>query len=228
MRGFGNLIEGYGRFRANQCSATRDHWQQLVEGQSPRALIVACCDSRADPATIFDADPGDIFVVRNVANLVPPFEPTEGRDGVSAAIEFAVTQLNVPEIVVMGHEKCGGISAVLTGRFHDARVGEGGLIDRWMSQIDESARPIAQEHGTGPEAHRLLDDLVGPTGPGGVIFSLQDGQAWASWPTAGFHLRLGPRDDVAEMMKDFVAQVEMGKRLTGETQPDAPRRISPA
>ncbi len=160
MRGFGNLIEGYGRFRANQCSATRDHWQQLVEGQSPRALIVACCDSRADPATIFDADPGDIFVVRNVANLVPPFEPTEGRDGVSAAIEFAVTQLNVPEIVVMGHEKCGGISAVLTGRFHDARVGEGGLIDRWMSQIDESARPIAQEHGTGPEAHRLLEEAA--------------------------------------------------------------------
>ena len=160
MRGFGNLIEGYGRFRANQCSATRDHWQQLVEGQSPRALIVACCDSRADPATIFDADPGDIFVVRNVANLVPPFEPTEGRDGVSAAIEFAVTQLHVPEIVVMGHEKCGGISAVLTGRFHDARVGEGGLIDRWMSQIDESARPIAQEHGTGPEAHRLLEEAA--------------------------------------------------------------------
>ena len=160
MRGFGNLIEGYGRFRANQCSATRDHWQQLVEGQSPRALIVACCDSRADPATIFDADPGDIFVVRNVANLVPPFEPTEGRDGVSAAIDFAVTQLNVPEIVVMGHEKCGGISAVLTGRFHDARVGEGGLIDRWMSQIDESARPIAQEHGSCPEAHRLLEEAA--------------------------------------------------------------------
>jgi carbonic anhydrase len=160
VRGFGNLIEGYGRFRANQCSATRDHWQQLVEGQSPRALIVACCDSRADPATIFDADPGDIFVVRNVANLVPPFEPGEGRDGVSAAIEFAVTQLNVPEIVVMGHEKCGGISAVLTGRFHDAPVGEGGLIDRWMSQIDESARPLAQEHGTGPEAHRLLEEAA--------------------------------------------------------------------
>ena len=160
MRGFGNLIEGYGRFRANQCSATRDHWQQLVEGQSPRALIVACCDSRADPATIFDADPGDIFVVRNVANLVPPFEPTEGRDGVSAAIEFAVTQLHVPEIVVMGHEKCGGISAVLTRRFHDAPVGEGGLMDRWMSQIDESARPIAQEHGTGPEAHRLLEEAA--------------------------------------------------------------------
>ena len=160
MRGFGNLIEGYGRFRANQCSATRDHWQQLVEGQSPRALIVACCDSRADPATIFDADPGDIFVVRNVANLVPPFEPTEGRDGVSAAIEFAVTQLHVPEIVVMGHEKCGGISAVLTRRFHDAPVGEGGLMDRWMSQIDESARPIAQEHGTGSEAHRLLEEAA--------------------------------------------------------------------
>ena len=160
MRGFGNLIEGYGRFRANQCSATREQWQQLVEGQTPRAVIVACCDSRADPATIFDADPGDIFVVRNVANLVPPFEPTEGRDGVSAAIEFAVTQLNVPEIVVMGHEKCGGISAVLTGRFQNARVGEGGFIDRWMSQIDESARAIAQEHGTGPEAQRLLEQAA--------------------------------------------------------------------
>ena len=157
MRGYGNLIDGYRRFRANQSGPKREQWQQLAEGQSPRAVIIACCDSRADPATIFDADPGDIFVVRNVANLAPPFEPNGARDGVSAAIEYGVTQLNVPEIVVMGHEKCGGISAALTGRFHDARAGEGGFIDRWMSQIDESAQAIAQKHGASPEAHRLLE-----------------------------------------------------------------------
>jgi len=160
VRGYGNLIDGYRRFRANQSSTAREHWQQLVEGQSPRAVIIACSDSRADPAIIFDADPGDIFVVRNVANLAPPFEPNGARDGVSAAIEYGVTQLHVPEIVVMGHEKCGGISAALTGRFHDARAGEGGFIDRWMSQIDESAQAIAQKHGSSPEAHRLLEEAA--------------------------------------------------------------------
>jgi carbonic anhydrase len=160
VRGYGNLIDGYRRFRANQSNSTREQWQQLAEGQSPRAVIIACSDSRADPATIFDADPGDIFVVRNVANLVPPFEPSGARDGVSAAIEYAVTQLNTPEIVVMGHEKCGGISAVLTGHYRDARVGEGGLIDRWMSQIEEPASAIAREHGTSPEAHRLLEEAA--------------------------------------------------------------------
>src|SRR5439155_11731723 len=110
--------------------------------------------------TIFDADPGDIFVVRNVANLVPPFEPDGGLDGVSAAIEFAVNQLRVREIVVMGHEKCGGISAVLTGRFENAPAGEGGFIDRWMSQIGESAQAIAKANGSGPEAHRLLEEAA--------------------------------------------------------------------
>ena len=160
MRGYGNLIDGYRRFRANQSGIEREQWQQLVEGQSPRALIIACSDSRADPAIIFDADPGDIFVVRNVANLAPPFEPKGARDGVSAAIEYGVTQLHVPEIVVMGHEKCGGVSAALTGRFHHARAGEGGFIDRWMSQIEDSAQAIAQEHGSSPEAHRLLEEAA--------------------------------------------------------------------
>ena len=160
MRGFGNLIDGYRRFRAKQSQATREQWKQLAEGQSPRAAIIACSDSRADPATIFDADPGEIFVVRNVANLVPPFEANGGRHGVSAAIEFAVTQLNVPEIVVMGHERCGGISAALTGQFHDAPEGKGGFIHRWMSQIDESARAIAQTHGRGDEGHRLLEEAA--------------------------------------------------------------------
>jgi carbonic anhydrase len=158
VRGFGNLVDGYRRFRTSQSSETQKQWEELVEGQSPRAVIIACCDSRADPATIFDADPGDIFVVRNVANLVPRFEPDGAVDGVSAAIEYAVNQLDVPEIVVMGHEHCGGISAALSGRFREARAGEGGFIGRWISQIDESARTIAEAHGGSPEAHRLLEE----------------------------------------------------------------------
>ena len=159
MRGFGNLIDGYRRFRSKQ-SGAREQWEQLAEGQAPRACIIACCDSRADPATIFDTDPGEIFVVRNVANLVPPFEASGGRHGVSAALEFAVTQLNVPEIVVMGHERCGGINAALTGRFHGAPAGEGGFVHRWMSQIDAPAESIAKEHGTGETAQRMLEEAA--------------------------------------------------------------------
>lgn len=198
MRGFGNLIEGYRRFRARQSRATREQWQQLAEGQAPRAVIIACSDSRADPATIFDTDPGEIFVVRNVANLVPPFEANGGRHGVSAAIEFAVTQLNVPEIVVMGHERCGGISAALTGQFHDAPAGEGGFIHRWMSQIDASADAIAKAHGTGDEGQKLLEEasirqsmanlrtfpFVAEREENGTLFilgchfSIRDGELW--------------------------------------------------
>jgi carbonic anhydrase len=159
MRGFGNLIDGYRRFRSKQ-SGAKEQWEQLAEGQSPRACIIACCDSRADPATIFDADPGEIFVVRNVANLVPPFEASGGRHGVSAALEFAVTQLNVPEIVVMGHERCGGITAALTGKFHGAAAGEGGFVHKWMSQINEPATEIAGHHGTGDDAQRMLEEVA--------------------------------------------------------------------
>lgn len=158
MKGFGNLLEGYLRFRSNRFESERPRWRKLAEGQTPRAIIIACCDSRADPATIFDTDPGEIFVVRNVANLVPPFEPDGGRHGVSAALEFAVTQLKVPEIVVMGHESCGGIGAALTGCFHEAAPGEGGFVARWMSQIEERAGAIAAEHGVGPEAAHMLEE----------------------------------------------------------------------
>jgi carbonic anhydrase len=159
MQGFGNLLEGYRRFRANRFETERERWQQLAEGQSPRAVVIACSDSRADPATIFDTDPGEIFVVRNVANLVPPFETGGGRHGVSAALEFAVTQLNVPEIMVMGHERCGGITAALTGMFHGAAAGEGGFVHKWMSQIEAPAEMIARQHGTGEDAQRELEEV---------------------------------------------------------------------
>ncbi|MBN9981001.1 carbonic anhydrase, partial [Listeria monocytogenes] len=83
----------------------------MSKGQSPKVMVIACSDSRVDPAQIFDTSPGEIFVVRNVANLVPPFELDGRRHGVSAALEFAVTQLEVSEIVVMGHGQCGGVHA---------------------------------------------------------------------------------------------------------------------
>ncbi|WP_037501436.1 carbonic anhydrase [Sphingomonas jaspsi] len=159
MEGFGNLLAGYRRFRENRYEAEKGRWRELAEGQSPRAIIIACCDSRADPATIFDTDPGEIFVVRNVANLVPPFEGGGGRHGVSAALEFAVTQLKVPEVVVMGHERCGGIMAALTGCFHDAPAGEGGFVANWMSQIEGPAHEIAQSHGTDEAAARVLEEV---------------------------------------------------------------------
>ena len=160
MQGFGNLLQGYRRFRTNRYETEKGMWKELAEGQSPCAVVIACSDSRADPATIFDSDPGDIFVIRNVANLVPPFEANGGRHGVSAALEFAVTQLEVPEIVVMGHERCGGIQAALTGCFHGAAAGEGGFVHRWMSQIEEPAIQIAEAHGTGPEAARELEEVA--------------------------------------------------------------------
>ena len=158
MEGFGNLLAGYRRFRDQKVSGEEVKWTELAEGQSPRAIIIACSDSRVDPAVIFDADPGEIFVVRNVANLVPPFEANEGRHGVSAALEFAVTQLKVPEIIVMGHERCGGIMAALTGCFHDAPAGEGGFVHRWMEQVSQSAKKISAEHGQGEDAARMLEE----------------------------------------------------------------------
>ena len=111
MTDFATLIDGYRRFRSAGWQHERQRWAELAESQSPKVMVIACSDSRVDPATIFDASPGQMFVVRNVANLVPPFELSEGRHGVSAALEFAVTQLEVPEIVVMGHGGCGGCMA---------------------------------------------------------------------------------------------------------------------
>ena len=156
-----SLLDGYRRFRRDNWAHARARWATLAEGQSPAVMIIACCDSRADPAMIFDAHPGEIFVVRNVANLVPPYEELGGRHGVSAALEFAVTQLNVSEILVMGHGKCGGVEAALSGRFADAPAGEGGFIHRWMELLDEPCREIAAHSDDDrPAALRLEEAAV--------------------------------------------------------------------
>ena len=157
MTDFTDLLDGYQRFRTSEYRRHRERWEDLREGQSPRVMVIACSDSRVDPARIFDTVPGEIFVVRNVANLVPPFEDDASRHGVSAALEFAVTQLEVPEIVVMGHGACGGVSASLSQRFKGAPNGEGGFIAHWVDMLDAARDRIVAEHGHGPEAVRALE-----------------------------------------------------------------------
>ena len=141
------LIDGYRRFRQTGWARERERWSELAEGQSPRVMVIACSDSRVDPSQIFDAGPGEMFVVRNVAALVPPYETGGGRPGGSAALEFAVTQLEVEEVVVMGHGFCGGCAAALTGQFDDAPHGEGRFIANWIELLREARDKVRSEHG---------------------------------------------------------------------------------
>lgn len=146
MTRFAELIDGYHRFREDGWKRERERWSELAEGQRPRVMIIACSDSRVDPTQIFDVKPGEIFVVRNVANLSPPFETAPGHHGVSAALEFAVTQLEVEEIVVMGHGSCGGCAAALTGQFDDAPHGAGHFISEWVELLREARDKVRSEH----------------------------------------------------------------------------------
>jgi carbonic anhydrase len=155
MIDFKAMIDGYRRFRSGDWSRQRERWSELADGQDPKLMVIACSDSRVDPTQIFDASPGEMFVVRNVANLVPPFELGGGRHGVSAALEFAVTQLEVPEIVVIGHGQCGGVAASLSRRFEGAKPGEGGFIAHWVDLLDEARDRIVAEHGD--HAHTLME-----------------------------------------------------------------------
>ncbi len=157
MTDFNGLLDGYHRFKDTGWRQQRERWSELAEAQSPKLMVIACSDSRVDPTIIFDTSPGEIFMVRNVANMVPPFETTPGRHGVSAALEFAVTQLEIPEIVVLGHQSCGGCAAALTQRFEDKEPGEGGFIASWMSLLDDARERVVAEHGEGPEAIRALE-----------------------------------------------------------------------
>ena len=146
------LIEGYARFRANDWTRERDRWSELAEGQSPKVMILSCADSRVDPAQIFDASPGEMFVVRNIAALAPPYETSSGFHGVSAALEFAVTQLRVEEILVMGHGLCGGCAAALTGQFEGTSPGEGHFIADWVRMLDSARDEIKHRYPTLNEA----------------------------------------------------------------------------
>ena len=153
-----DMIEGYKRFRETGWKRERERWSQLAEGQSPKVMVLACSDSRVEPAQIFDAKPGEMFVVRNVANLVPPFETTGGYHGVSAALEFAVTQLEVEEILVLGHGFCGGCAAALTGQFDEADHGEGHFIAAWVEILREARDRVRSSHAElGREAFLAME-----------------------------------------------------------------------
>jgi carbonic anhydrase len=140
------LIEGYRRFRENDWAGERERWSELAEGQSPQVMILSCADSRVDPATIFNARPGEIFVARNIAGLAPPYETSSGFHGVSAALEFAVTQIEVGEILVMGHGLCGGCAASLTGQFDDTEPGQGHFIADWVRMLDGARDKVRARH----------------------------------------------------------------------------------
>ena len=146
MAQFTDLLEGYHHFRTTEWQEERERWSELAEGQSPKVMVIACSDSRVEPAIIFDARPGEMFVVRNIAALAPPYETTPGHHGVSAALEFAVTQLEVEEIVVLGHGLCGGCAAALTGQFDSAEHGAGRFIANWVKMLDEARDAVKADH----------------------------------------------------------------------------------
>ncbi len=140
------LLSGYRRFREGHWAEAKAEYEALAaEGQRPHTLVVACSDSRADPALIFDTAPGQLFVVRNVANLVPPYEPDGRLHGVSAALEFGVKVLGVSRIVVMGHAHCGGVNAMLNGTPENCRD----FVAPWVAQGEPVVRRVAE--GVGPD-----------------------------------------------------------------------------
>lgn len=135
------LLSGYRRFRQGHWAEAKAEYEALAAGgQKPHTLIVACSDSRTDPALVFDAAPGQLFVVRNVANLVPPYEPDSHLHGVSAALEFGVKVLNVERIVIMGHAHCGGVTAMLHGAPADCQD----FVAPWVAQGASAVRRIAE------------------------------------------------------------------------------------
>jgi carbonic anhydrase len=146
------LIEGFRRFREQRFENNDSLYQQLVkEGQTPKILVIACCDSRVDPALVFDCDPGDLFVIRNVGNLVPPLEGRSGHHGTTAAIEYGVSTLGVKHIIVLGHAHCGGINALVkTGG-----VGTpGSYIDDWMCLVESARADVMAEMPDAPLAEQ--------------------------------------------------------------------------
>jgi carbonic anhydrase len=137
------LLDGYSMFRRGRLPTEQSRYRDLAErGQAPQTMIIGCCDSRVSPEVIFDAGPGELFVVRNVANLVPPYSPDDAYHGVSAAVEYAVTVLLVQHIVVLGHARCGGIRA-----FADNAPG-GDFIGRWISLLAPAAATVSSISST--------------------------------------------------------------------------------
>jgi carbonic anhydrase len=149
-----DLLDGHTRFRTGYWRRHKKRFFELAkQGQQPSAMVIACSDSRVSPELIFDVAPGEIFVVRNVSNLVPPYAPDTGKHGTSAALEFAVTGLGVKNIVVLGHSQCGGIRALMEG----PKAQHGDFIDSWMA-IAKTARARVCDSPEAPADFSALCD----------------------------------------------------------------------
>ncbi len=201
-----DLMTGYQRFRDHRYAVEERHYREIAEGQSPSTMVIGCADSRVDPATIFDAKPGELFVVRNIAALVPPFEENGTYHGTSAAIEFAVTSLKVQRIVVLGHGLCGGIAASLAAA--DQRP-VGKFIGPWVAMLnsirDQLLEQTPSSHGeirqkalermaiqqslenlmTFPFVSKVVED--GCLKLEGAWFSIAEGKLqWLDWDSGTF------------------------------------------
>jgi len=138
-----HLLTGYANFMSGRYAREEGRYRELAaSGQNPTTMIIACCDSRSAPETIFDAGPGELFVLRNVANLVPTYQPDGGQHGTSAAIEYAVKALGISNIVVMGHGRCGGIRAALDPTSSPLDTGD--FIGKWLSMLGDVPTQVGQ------------------------------------------------------------------------------------
>jgi carbonic anhydrase len=161
-----HLTDRFKRFKFRHFAPNQDHYETLAsQGQSPEVMVISCCDSRVDPEMIFSAMPGELFVVRNVANLVPPFETTGKYHGVSAALEFATLNLRVKHIVVIGHSGCGGVRACL--EHSAARQTTAQFISNWMSLLDTAKDKVLAD-----TAHHTLAERGAALEQEGVKTSL--------------------------------------------------------
>ena len=156
-----NLVMGYQNFRAGNYGRHKEQYEQTGKfGQNPDVFVISCVDSRVSPSTIFNAHPGEVFVLRNVANIVPPYEPDAGYHGTSAAIEFAVQGLKVKAIMVMGHESCGGVKAFLASLDAEPGVDDSGkeysFVDKWISILDTAhTRLKASDRGAANDQRQM-------------------------------------------------------------------------
>jgi len=151
------LIEGHRRFRVQTWPSERARYEDLArKGQSPETLVVACSDSRVDPQTVFGAGPGELFVVRNVAGLVPPYRPDAGYHGTSAALEYGVRVLKVARIVVLGHAHCGGVQAMVQGAPPEARD----FVKPWMEIAESVLRLVPRELQVDDRLRRCETEVV--------------------------------------------------------------------
>lgn len=157
---FTKIIQGYLTFRKKYATGDASVMQHLaVHGQNPEIMVVACCDSRVDPSLILQCDPGDLFIVRNVANIIPPYESDEGHHGTSAALEFGVCYLNVKHLIILGHSQCGGIEALLSKN----ELKQNDFITRWVSLIDtKSAKQDIDSFAKSALSHSYQNCLTFP------------------------------------------------------------------